>query len=79
MGPWKPEWVTLNWPQLEAPMLAIVGSEQDTWGPLPEAVLDERLGLLKRVDRARIAGAGHFMHMEAPAETARLILDWLER
>ncbi len=78
-GPWRPDWVTLHWPRLEVPMLAIVGSEQDTWGPLPESVLEERLGLLKHVDRARVTGAGHFMHMEEPKETARFVLDWLEQ
>lgn len=78
-GPWRPDWVTRDWPLLQAPMLAIIGREKDTWGPLPESVLAERLGLLRSVERASIADAGHFMHMEAPGETARVILDWLER
>lgn len=78
-GPWRPDWVGRDWPLLQAPMLAIVGGEPDTWGPLPETVLAERLGALRHVDRARIDGAGHFMHMEAPEATARVILEWLER
>jgi hypothetical protein len=28
-----------SWRQLRAPLLAVIGSEPDTWGPLPESVL----------------------------------------
>ena len=34
---------------------------------------------LRSVERATIEGAGHFMHMEEPEATARVILDWLPR
>jgi pimeloyl-ACP methyl ester carboxylesterase len=78
-GPFRPDWVARDWPLLKAPMLAIIGREPDTWGPLPEEILDQRLGAIKHVDRASVDGAGHFMHMESPEKTARIILDWLER
>ena len=78
-GPWRPDWVTLDWPLLKAPMLAIIGGEPDTWGPLPDSVLVERFKNLRSVERATIEGAGHFMHMEEPEATARVILDWLPR
>ena len=42
------------------PMLAIVGSERDTWGPLPEPVLAERLNRVPRLERRTVGGTGHF-------------------
>lgn len=76
-GPWRPEWITLSYARLRQPMLAIIGSEQDTWGPLPEALLSERLGRVRDVRRRTVRGAGHFVHMERPRETAALILEFL--
>jgi pimeloyl-ACP methyl ester carboxylesterase len=77
-GPWRPEWIGPGWAALRAPMLAVIGSEPDTWGPLPETVLGPRLAHVPRLTRATIAGAGHFVHMEEPAATAALLLDWLD-
>lgn len=78
-GPWRPDWVGRDWHRLQAPMLAIVGAERDTWGPLPESILAPRLARVPRLERATVAGAGHFVHMEQPRETARLVLGFLER
>lgn len=77
-GPWRPEWVGLQYAHLQTPLLAIVGSEQDTWGPLPEAIRAERLAGAHQVQHCTIAGAGHFVHIERPAETAAAILEFLE-
>jgi len=46
-------------------------------GPLPEPLLSERLAHVPELERATIEGAGHFVHMEKPAETARVILDFV--
>jgi pimeloyl-ACP methyl ester carboxylesterase len=77
MGPWRPEWIGPSWAALQVPMLAIRGSEPDTWGPLPESLLRERLRHVRHLERATINGAGHFVHIERPTETARVILDYL--
>ena len=77
-GPWRPEWIALSYATLRVPMLAIVGSEADTWGPLPEHILAERLAGVTQLDRRTVHGAGHFVHIERPAETANVILDYLE-
>ncbi len=77
-GPWRPEWIAPGYARLRQPLLAVIGSEDDTWGPLPEAILAPRLAGVRQLTRATIAGAGHFMHMERPAETAALLLDWME-
>jgi len=76
-GPFKPEWIAPGWSGLRATLLAVVGSVEDAWGPLPEKILGPRLGYVDRVERATIYGAGHFVHMEKPAELASLILDFL--
>ena len=75
-GPWKPEWIAPTWAHLRAPMLAIAGTEPDSFGPASDAQLDERLALVKDVTRVRVQGTGHFVHMEQPEATARLILDF---
>jgi pimeloyl-ACP methyl ester carboxylesterase len=77
-GPWRPDWIGPGYKGLRMPMLAIVGSEEDTWGPLPETILAERLGYVAELTRATIAGAGHFAHIEKPAECAAAILDFLD-
>lgn len=76
-GPWKPDWIGPSWRGVSVPVLAVVGSEPDTWGPLPDAVIAPRLANLARVERTTVAGAGHFVHMEQPRATAALLLDWL--
>ena len=61
------------------PVLALIGSEPDTWGPLPEALLAGRLENVKHLERGTVQDSGHFIHMERPAEAAALILGFLER
>lgn len=77
MGPWKPDWIGPSYRHLRMPMLAIVGSEPDTWGPLPETLLSSRLAHVPRLERVTIAGAGHFVHIERPLETAAAIQEFL--
>ncbi len=74
IGPWQPDWIRLEWSRLTVPMLAIVGTEPDTWGPLPEAMRKGRLSLVPDVEEVSVPEAGHFVHMEQPRETARLLL-----
>jgi pimeloyl-ACP methyl ester carboxylesterase len=78
-GPFKPEWANSSWHRLRAPMLAMIGSERDTWGPLPEDLLRDRLAPVPQLERATVAGSGHFCHMEQPRATADLVLGWLDR
>jgi pimeloyl-ACP methyl ester carboxylesterase len=78
-GPWTPSWLGRTWSVLSAPMLAVIGSEADTWGPLPEPILAPRLAVIPRLSRATVHGAGHFVHMEEPEATAAVLLDYLER
>ena len=77
-GPWRPDWIAPGYARVTHPMLAIVGSEADTWGPMPEAIVGPRLAGVRTLERATVADAGHFVHMEQPAATARLVLDFLD-
>jgi pimeloyl-ACP methyl ester carboxylesterase len=76
-GPWRPEWIAPRWKGLRMPMLAVVGSEPDIW-QLDAAVATERLANVPQLERATVAGAGHFVHMERPRETADALLGYLE-
>jgi len=78
-GPFKVEWIAPGWEQVRAPVLALIGSVPDTWGPLPPDILEPRLAHFPSVELAVIEDAGHFAHMERPHETARVILDFLDR
>ena len=77
-GPWRPDWIGPSYAALRAPMLAMIGSENDTWGPLPESILSERVAHVKHLERATVTGAGHFVHMEKPAETTAVIAAFLD-
>lgn len=77
-GPWRPQWIAPGWQRVSAPVLAVTGSERDTWGPLPEPILEERLAHVKNLERAVVEGTGHFVHMEKPRETAECLLSFLE-
>jgi pimeloyl-ACP methyl ester carboxylesterase len=76
-GPWRPEWIGPGWKGLRMPTLAITGSEPDSWR-LDDAVASERLAYVPELERATVAGAGHFIHMERPRETADVLLGFLE-
>jgi pimeloyl-ACP methyl ester carboxylesterase len=78
-GPFKPEWIAPGWRRMRAPLLAMIGSLPDSWGPLPEELLAHRLGNVENLERATVEGAGHFIHMQQPATAAGLMLDFLER
>ncbi len=77
-GPWNADWIAPAWRWVKPPMLAIVGTEPDFWGPASDDLLDERLELVQNVERVKVLGTGHFVHMERPEDTASLILDFLD-
>ena len=56
----------------------MVGTEADTWGPLPDDLLERRLEYVPEVSRAKVEGTGHFVHMERPRQTADILLDFLD-
>jgi pimeloyl-ACP methyl ester carboxylesterase len=78
-GPWRPDWIDDTYSKLKVPLLALIGSVQDNWGPLPEPLLAERLKGVRSLERATVEDAGHFIHMEQPKRTSDLVLDYANR
>ncbi|MDG1399896.1 MAG: alpha/beta hydrolase, partial [Candidatus Binatia bacterium] len=78
-GPFRSNWIARQWKHLKVPMLAVIGEEQDTWGPLPESVIGPRLDAIPDVTRASIPKSGHFVHMEEPDAFLDLVESWVER
>ena len=76
-GPFKAAWIGPEWKHLQSPLLAIIGGIADVWGPIPEETLAERLANVPELERATVEDAGHFIHMEQPAASAKLMLDFL--
>lgn len=59
-----------------APTLVLTGTEHDTWTDLTDDQIAERVGWIGAEHRV-IAGTGHYVHVEAPAETMAAIDDFL--
>jgi pimeloyl-ACP methyl ester carboxylesterase len=78
-GPDRPDWIGPFWKHVTVPVLAVVGSVTDTWGPLPEPLLSQRLEHIPDCTRAVIDDAGHFMAIEEPKAVAELLLSFLDR
>lgn len=60
---------------LKCPVLAVRGASSDTFLP------DAARALARRIPRCRavtVPGTGHFLPMEAPGTTARIVRSWLE-
>ena len=76
-GPFKAEWIAPGWTTLSVPVLALYGTEPDTWS-IPHDVMHHRLDHIPIVERDAVADAGHFVHMEQPAATAERVRVFLE-
>jgi pimeloyl-ACP methyl ester carboxylesterase len=66
------------WRAIEAPMLLVVGEKSDFRTRLGRDGTDEALrALVRRIEIASIANAGHMMHIERPESLAPLIESFL--
>jgi pimeloyl-ACP methyl ester carboxylesterase len=75
-GPWRPEWTITRMPGLSMPFLGILATqvEEMGWGTLPEQVAP----YLPYGSRCvAVDDVGHFVHIERPEQTARMVLDFL--
>ncbi len=75
-GPWRPEWSLYRLPEVSAPFLALIGTEPEEmgWGTRAD---DVRPYLPPRGRVVAVEGAGHFVHIERPEETADMTLEHL--
>jgi len=75
---YRREEVEACWRRIRAPVLLLVGEHSEFRPRLGTDASDEKLhALLANLSLVTIAGAGHMMHHEKPAEVARAILDFL--
>jgi pimeloyl-ACP methyl ester carboxylesterase len=75
-GPWGPDWIAPGYARLTAPMLAITVRRTTRGARCPNRFSDRASPACGC--GACIGGAGHFVHMERPRETAQAILDFLD-
>jgi pimeloyl-ACP methyl ester carboxylesterase len=77
-GPWRSRWATDSLPGFPVPMLALLGTETEPmgWGVTREDI-EPYLPQSARLEV--FADTGHFIHIERPHETARLVLEFLKR
>jgi len=77
-GPWRPEWALQRLPDISVPFLVILGSEPEPmgWGTKSGDVWPF---LPKQATAVEVPDVGHFVHIEAPQQTAEIVLDHLGR
>jgi pimeloyl-ACP methyl ester carboxylesterase len=75
-GPWRSQWGVDRLPGFPVPLLGILGTEQEEmgWGVGPD---DLRPYLPADARLEVVPAVGHFIHIERPHETARIVLDFL--
>jgi pimeloyl-ACP methyl ester carboxylesterase len=75
-GPWRSRWLTDRLPGFPIPLLVILGTEKEPmgWGVRP----DDLSRLMPPDSRIEVMpNTGHFIHIEHPHETAKLVIDFL--
>ncbi len=75
-GPWRATWSLARFASLPVPLLGLLATvaEPMGWETRAEEV---RPVLPRRAEVIACEGVGHFIHIEQPEKTARLVLDWL--
>lgn len=75
-GPWRMRWTTDRLPGFPIPLLALIPTEMEQMGwNVTRADLEPFLPSGARL--VVMQDTGHFIHIERPAETAALVLDFL--
>ena len=59
--------------------VALTGTEPDQWSFLQPEDRDRRLNAFDDAEHHAVAGAGHYVHIEQPDETIRLIDAFLQK
>lgn len=65
-GPFSDESLRAQYARIRCPVLALTGAEPDQWNDLPVETRDARLDAIPDVRHDRLAGAGHYVHIEQP-------------
>ena len=67
------------WRELRAPLLLLVGEESDTLAKLgADGTTEAFRSIFPHIEIARVAGAGHMLHIERPELVAQLVESFLD-
>ena len=72
------EWVTSDFAAVECPVLIVRGGAQDMW-TFPADEVDERVSHFRDLELHTVDDAGHYLHLERPAEVLGLIRPFVQR
>lgn len=75
-GPWRAQWSMARFASLPVPLLGILATVSEPMG-WDTRVEDVKPYLPRRAEVLAFEGTGHFIHIEQPARTAQLVLDFL--
>jgi pimeloyl-ACP methyl ester carboxylesterase len=68
------------WRELRAPLLMLLGEESEHIAKLgPDGTMEAFRAIFPHLEFARVAGAGHMLHIEKPESVAPLVESFLER
>jgi pimeloyl-ACP methyl ester carboxylesterase len=75
-GPWRAQWSMARLASLPVPLLGLLATESEPmgWDTTPA---DVKPYLPRRAEIVPMAGVGHFIHIEQPERTAKLVLEFL--
>ena len=65
-GPFTIEMLLAEYRLVQCPVLAITGSEEDTWSDLTSRDIEQRLAAIGDARHVEVSGAGHYVHLEQP-------------
>jgi pimeloyl-ACP methyl ester carboxylesterase len=78
-GPFSDELLLAQYARTERPVMALSGTEPDQWSFLQPEDRARRLAAFPDVEHHPVADAGHYIHVEQPGETIRLLKAFLVR
>jgi pimeloyl-ACP methyl ester carboxylesterase len=65
-GPFSINGLLAEYRLVHCPVLALTGSEHDTWSDLSADDIAERVGVMRDARHHVVDGAGHYLHLEQP-------------
>ena len=75
-GPWRATWSMARLASLPVPLLGLLATEPEPMGWETRAS-EVKPYLPRRAEVVEMKGVGHFIHIERPEQTAKLVLDFL--
>lgn len=77
-GPFTIDGLLAEYRLVRCPVLALTGSEHDTWSDLSASDIAQRLAVMADARHHVVDGAGHYLHLEQPEATMRHIRAFID-